>query len=309
MVEMSLPFSQDERDLAAGGILTIDLAALRHNYSAIATRIAPTRTAAVVKADAYGLGASRVAPAFYEAGCRDFFVAHLGEAVALKPFLKPDATLYVLNGLQPGTEAACAREGILPVLNSLEQVENWAALATRLGKKLPALLQFDTGMSRLGLSAKEFDRLLENVTLLSRIDIKFAISHLANGDEPGNAANARQLAKMTALLARLPKLPAAWPIPAAPSSARPIISISPAPASRYMASIRRGSMTFRIRWRTRIRNPSIRSFPSSPFRRVSFRCATSTRERQLAMAAPMSPTARCGLRRLRSAMLTACSVP
>ncbi len=75
--------------------------------------------------------------------------------------------------------------------------------------KLPALLQFDTGMSRLGLSAKEFDRLLENVTLLSRIDIKFAISHLANGDEPGNAANARQLAKMTALLARLPKLPAA----------------------------------------------------------------------------------------------------
>ncbi|CAB4327143.1 MULTISPECIES: alanine racemase [unclassified Brucella] len=209
MVEMSLPFSQDERDLAAGGILTIDLAALRHNYSAIATRIAPTRTAAVVKADAYGLGASRVAPAFYEAGCRDFFVAHLGEAVALKPFLKPDTTLYVLNGLQPGTEAACAREGILPVLNSLEQVENWAALATRLGKKLPALLQFDTGMSRLGLSAKEFDRLLENVTLLSRIDIKFAISHLANGDEPGNAANARQLAKMTALLARLPKLPAA----------------------------------------------------------------------------------------------------
>ncbi|WP_266016868.1 alanine racemase [Brucella intermedia] len=210
MVDMAMQFSQDERDLAAGGVLTIDLAALRHNYSAIARHIAPTRAAAVVKADAYGLGASRVAPAFYDAGCRDFFVAHLGEAIALKPFLQPDATLYVLNGLQPGTEAACARDGILPVLNSLEQIENWGALAARQGRKLPALLQLDTGMSRLGLSASEFERLLENFTLLDNIDIKFVISHLASGDEPENAANARQLANMTALLVRLPKLPVAF---------------------------------------------------------------------------------------------------
>ncbi|KAB2668987.1 alanine racemase [Ochrobactrum sp. LMG 5442] len=210
MVDMAMQFSQDERDLAAGGVLTIDLAALRHNYSAIARHIAPTRAAAVVKADAYGLGASRVAPAFYDAGCRDFFVAHLGEAIALKPFLQPDATLYVLNGLQPGTEAACARDGILPVLNSLEQVENWGALAARQGRKLPALLQLDTGMSRLGLSASEFERLLENFALLDNIDIKFVISHLASGDEPENAANARQLANMTALLVRLPKLPVAF---------------------------------------------------------------------------------------------------
>lgn len=210
MVDMAMQFSQDERDLAAGGVLTIDLAALRHNYSAIASHIAPTRAAAVVKADAYGLGASRVAPAFYDAGCRDFFVAHLGEAIALKPFLQPDATLYVLNGLQPGTEAACARDGILPVLNSLEQIENWGALAARQGRKLPALLQLDTGMSRLGLSASEFERLLENFALLDNIDIKFVISHLASGDEPENAANARQLANMTALLVRLPKLPVAF---------------------------------------------------------------------------------------------------
>ena len=210
MGDMSMQFSQGERDLAAGGVLTIDLAALRHNYSAVARHIAPTRTAAVVKADAYGLGASRVAPAFYDAGCRDFFVAHLGEAIALKPFLQPDATLYVLNGLQPGTEAACARDGILPVLNSLEQVENWSALAAIQGRKLPALLQLDTGMSRLGLSTSEFDRLTANPALLDGIDVKFVISHLASGDEPENAANARQLATMTALLARLPKLPVAF---------------------------------------------------------------------------------------------------
>ncbi len=210
MVDMSMPFSQDERDLAAGGVLTINLAALRHNYSVIAARIMPTRTAAVVKADAYGLGASRVAPAFYDAGCRDFFVAHLGEAVALKSFLKPDATLYVLNGLQPGTEAACAREGILPVLNSLEQLENWAACAASTRKKLPALLQIDTGMSRLGLSASELDRLANEPSLLDDVDVKFIISHLASGDEPENLANARQLAAMKAALARLPQLPVAF---------------------------------------------------------------------------------------------------
>ncbi len=203
-------FSQDQSDLAAGGILTVNLAALRHNYTIIAHRIAPTRTAAVVKADAYGLGAHRVAPAFYEAGCRDFFVAHLGEAIALKPVLKPDATLYILNGLQPGTESACACENIVPVLNSLEQVENWARLGTKLGTKLPALLQVDTGMSRLGLSATELDGLTNDFSLLDSIDVRFIISHLASGDEPENPANAAQLAAMRAALARLPKLPVAF---------------------------------------------------------------------------------------------------
>ncbi|MBA8818626.1 alanine racemase [Ochrobactrum sp. P6BSIII] len=210
MVDMSMHFSKEQSDLAAGGVLTIDLAALRHNYSAVARHIAPTRAAAVVKADAYGLGAQRVAPAFYEAGCRDFFVAHLGEAIALRPVLKADATLYVLNGLQPGTEAACAREGIVPVLNSLEQVENWANLAASSGKKLPALLQVDTGMSRLGLSARELDRLADNLSLLDGIDVRFIISHLASGDEPANPANASQLAAMRAALARLPRLPVAF---------------------------------------------------------------------------------------------------
>jgi len=207
---MSMHFSDEQRNLAAGGVLTIDLAALRHNYTTIANRIAPTRTAAVVKADAYGLGAERVAPAFYQAGCRDFFVAHLGEAIALRSALASDATLYVLNGLQPGTEALAARDAIVPVLNSLEQVENWASLAKTMGKKLPALLQIDTGMSRLGLSAKELDQLTGDLSLLDPIDLRFIISHLASGDEPENPANARQLAAMKAALARFLNVPVAF---------------------------------------------------------------------------------------------------
>ncbi len=207
---MSMHFTETERDLAAGGVLTIDLAALRHNYRTIAARVAPARASAVVKADAYGLGADKAAPAFHAAGCRDFFVAHLGEAIALKPSLPADATLYVLNGLQPGAEAAAARENIVPVLNSLEQVENWRSLAKSLGRTLPALLQIDTGMSRLGLPAKELDRLVADPSLLDGIDVRYIMSHLACDDEPENPANAAQLTAMKAALGRLPKAPVAF---------------------------------------------------------------------------------------------------
>ena len=96
-----------------GGRLTVDLAALAANYALVRKQAAPARVGAVVKADAYGLGAARVAPALLRAGCRDFFVAHLAEAIALLPHVA-QAQLYVLNGLQPGAEASCAELGIIP---------------------------------------------------------------------------------------------------------------------------------------------------------------------------------------------------
>ena len=143
----------------APGILTIDLGALIANYRALQQRAAPARVAGVVKADAYGLGARRVAPALHAAGCRDFFVVQLSEALALKPVLGAEVRLYVLSGLQPGAERACAEAGIVPVLNSLDQIDNWSRLARAQGAELPALLQFDTGMSRFGLSPDEAEAL------------------------------------------------------------------------------------------------------------------------------------------------------
>ncbi|MGU3575869.1 alanine racemase [Brucellaceae bacterium C25G] len=199
-----------EHDPAAGGILTVSLKALRHNYQAVAKQIAPSRAAAVVKADAYGLGAEKVAPAFYQAGCRDFFVAHLGEALSLRPFLANDATLYVLNGLQPFTEEMCADAQIVPVLNSLEQLQNWQNLAIKRGATLPALLQIDTGMARLGLSHEELDYLVDHLHLLDHLDIKFIISHLAVGDEFNNVFNKQQLEVMQAAISRLPQIPVAF---------------------------------------------------------------------------------------------------
>lgn len=195
----------DDRNSA--GRLTVDLDALVRNYRAIAARVAPAQTAAVVKADAYGLGASRIAAALAHEGCRRFFVAHLFEAVRLKDRLPADADLLVLNGLTPGSEADAADRGIIPVLNTLSQVRAWAALAAERGHALPAAIQLDSGMSRLGLSPDEVDAVVAEPTLLASIDLRLLMSHLACGDAADGAASDAQLAAFFARADRLPPAP------------------------------------------------------------------------------------------------------
>lgn len=186
----------------ACGTLTIDLAALVANYEQLCQRTAPAKAAAVVKADAYGLGAAQVVPVLYDAGCRDFFVAHFIEAVRIRPHLAADARIFVLNGLLPGSEAECAELGVVPVLNSLEQVANWSATARARNATLPAALQFDTGMSRLGLQPQDIDTLLAEPERLAGIHVDIVMSHLACGDVPEHAANERQLERMVAIRER-----------------------------------------------------------------------------------------------------------
>jgi alanine racemase len=196
--------TSDLLDLAAGARLTIDLRALVANYRLLTERLRPVSAAAVVKADAYGLGADRVAPALETAGCEDFFVAHLSEALALKPALGRRARLYVLNGLQLGAEQACAEAGIRPVINSLEQARLWRGLAERLGRPLQCALQVDTGMSRLGLPPGDVERLAADPSFFDHAPLVLLMSHLACADEPSRAANADQLAAFEAVARRLP---------------------------------------------------------------------------------------------------------
>src|SRR3954462_9913887 len=86
----------------AGGILTIDLAAIAANWRALRNRAAPAQCAAVIKADGYGCGIGQVAGALTSAGCETFFVANLAEALSARA-VAACATIYVLNGLLPGT--------------------------------------------------------------------------------------------------------------------------------------------------------------------------------------------------------------
>src|SRR5437667_8125708 len=130
--------------------LTVDLGAVQRNYRRLAAELGPgVECAAVVKADAYGIGATHVAPALARVGARSFFVAQVEEGMKLRPLL-PEAQIFVLNGLQKGLELDCEAHRLIPVLNSLGEIELWAQYGRKQGHALPAALHFDTGMNRLG---------------------------------------------------------------------------------------------------------------------------------------------------------------
>jgi alanine racemase len=192
----------DER--TAYAVLDIDLDALVGNWRALRDRLsAGAICAGIVKADAYGLGMDRVAPALAAAGCTIFFVAQLGEAVALRRLL-PAAEIAVLNGLLPGNAAEFVAHHLIPVLNDLGQIAEWR----KAGGGNPAIIHVDTGMARLGLPAGEIARLAADPSLLAGLTLRAVMSHLSCADEADHPHNPRQLAAFTAARVLLPAAPA-----------------------------------------------------------------------------------------------------
>jgi alanine racemase len=185
-------------------ILTIDLAAIAENYRFLQEQAQTAVCTAVVKADAYGLGAVEVAPVLARAGCRQFFVAHLDEGIELRRILGSGATIAVLHGPLAGTEADFVAHDLVPVLNSLDQVSGWAATALAVGTKQPAILQADTGMARFGLSEADVCMLVGNRQQLDALDLRLVMSHLACADDPNHPANAKQLALFRQMARILP---------------------------------------------------------------------------------------------------------
>ena len=172
-----------------GARLTIDLGAIGENWRRLAARAPGIPCAAVVKADAYGCGLATVAPALWRAGCRTFFVAHLSEGITARAVL-PEAALYVLNGLPPGAAPAFAAHGLRPVLGSLEELSEWAALSRG---SLPAALHVDTGMNRLGLGL-DAGLALAGDPRIGQAGIDLVMSHLVSAESPDDPVNARQIA-------------------------------------------------------------------------------------------------------------------
>ncbi|MGB0498080.1 MAG: alanine racemase [Rubricella sp.] len=167
------------------GILTIDLDAIAANWAALDARSDPdVETAAVVKADAYGLGLGTVATRLYEAGARSFFVAVAEEAIALREALGPRPEIWVFSGFMPGDSAAYAESNAIPLLNSLPQIHDFMQNMPEEG--FPFGLQIDTGMNRLGLEPEE----IAKAALPGPPEL--VISHLACADEPDHPQNATQ---------------------------------------------------------------------------------------------------------------------
>ncbi|RVC28651.1 alanine racemase, partial [Mesorhizobium sp. M7A.F.Ca.CA.004.04.2.1] len=145
-------------EVAAGAILTIDLGAIRENYRRLKARLGDVACAGVLKADGYGVGAGQVAAALLRDGCDIFFVALLGEGVALRHSLGPGPAIFVLNGIPPGAEPDAVAANLCAVINSPEQLAAWRVTARRAGRKLQAAIQVDSGMSRTGMAPRGGER-------------------------------------------------------------------------------------------------------------------------------------------------------
>ena len=223
----------------AAGVLTIDLGALAGNWRELARRAAPGRCAAVIKADAYGVGIEAAAPALHAAGCRVFFVAHASEGARARAVLPPESRIYVLNGLESETDPAAdyAAQNLAPVIGSPDELARWAAFAA--GRRPPpSALHLDTGMNRLG-----FASLSELRTALDRcgaVGAELLMSHFVASDKPVNPLNASRCGILVgAVAAGIPRLPREF---VRDFSARRPLMISRGRAMPSTAAIRRRAL-------------------------------------------------------------------
>ena len=191
---------------SATGTITIDLGRISNNWKALAEKVAPAECGAVVKANAYGLGADRVIPALARAGCKTFFIATPDEAEAARR-LVPHARLFALDGLVGNAGADFARLGVRPVLSTLDQVVSWAAVAKARSESLAAGLHIDTGLNRLGLPVRDIRLLAEDSSLRAGIKFELVMSHLASADNPRDPKNRDQLVAFETLSALFPGVP------------------------------------------------------------------------------------------------------
>lgn len=184
-------------------ILEINLDNLLDNYKMLEKLADKSTAAAVVKDDAYGLGAEIVAETLYEkGGCRNFFVAHAVEAEKIASHIK-NAKIYVLQGIGEDSLAVFQNnKQIIPVISSPEMFTYWKD--NRIEGVKP-VIHLETGLNRLGFRESELEKLSD----ADKQEFSLVMSHLACADEKEHFMNEFQLNKFIRLKEKyFPKLPA-----------------------------------------------------------------------------------------------------
>lgn len=177
--------------------LEVDLSAVAANYRLLKNHHAQKNIAAVVKANAYGLGVEEVSKTLWDEGCRKFFVATLEEGAQLRAVL-PDAVIGVFSGLFKGEEKDYAQHRLTPVLNDMGALARMRDSGFRIQE---IIIHIDTGMTRLGFNESELTSLPRILNPESRI---LLMSHLACASDADNPKNAEQLARFKVALALFP---------------------------------------------------------------------------------------------------------
>jgi alanine racemase len=174
-----------------GGLLTIDLAAIEANWKMLASTTVPVECAAVVKGDGYGCGLEPVTRVLSRAGCRTFFVADVAEGRRVRA-IAPDATIYVLNGVMPGSAQAFANDYLQPVISSTTELAEWDAFVAINKWRGGAALHVDTGMNRLGITVDEAAAIAPRLQSENH-GFTLLMSHLACAEIPDHPMNDRQI--------------------------------------------------------------------------------------------------------------------
>ena len=153
--------------------LQVDLGALVSNYRLLCDAAAPSRCAAVVKANAYGLGVGPIAKSLSGAGCDAFFVATVQESLELRQILR-SADIFVLEGINRDNAKELKDRDVVPVLNTLEQIQIWANVAPN----SRSILHLDSGICRLGLPLSDARKLAANTEALGALNIDLSLIHI-----------------------------------------------------------------------------------------------------------------------------------
>jgi alanine racemase len=159
---------------------------------------------AVVKCNAYGHGVEECAPALEQAGAKWFGVTSTDEGIVLRQ-CGITGHILVLCGLYAGEEEEALRNSLTPAVFRLEQAQDLARAAARLGltHKAAIHLKIDTGMARLGLPLAELESFAEGVKRLPQIELEGVFSHLASSERMDDDDTAHQVERYDAALRAL----------------------------------------------------------------------------------------------------------
>jgi alanine racemase len=195
--------AMEQADLR-GAWLGIDLVALAANVRALRAALNPgTRLMAVVKADAYGHGASMVAEAALQNGATALGVATVEEGVRLRRS-GHQAPILVLGivpdpAYQPAIEA-----GLQLTVSSARQIRLVERVSRGLGRSAEVHLKVNTGMTRVGCELHEAAGLAQYILHSDALRLTGLSSHFASAEAEQPHDAAQQLARFTRLALRLP---------------------------------------------------------------------------------------------------------
>lgn len=187
-----------------GALLTIDLAALQYNWKRLAALAAPAECAAVIKADAYGIGQKMVMAALAKAGCKTFFVAHLDEST-LVPELNRGIKIFVLNGIPDSRFPLSYNHNVIPVLGSVREVRQFKAGKLHLQRNQEVALHFNIGMNRLGFSESDIPELMHEI---KHVNPTLILGHFSSSEDPASLSTAREAEIFARIRAAFPHIPA-----------------------------------------------------------------------------------------------------